>query len=249
VNGDTPEDGSNHERSRTAGPPGRAKLGNLTVVAVVAAIVGGLVGYTVAPRSDPVSAASSASASFDPFAVPSSSLPPPTQLELGETGTLLTGATVTVLSWIPGKPDGWPPHTPGFLYSRAIVRYCAGPGMWNLRVLQLPYLFNLVADTFMLSDPEAHRWFGLTEFASYRNAVVSPGECVTGTIVFQTKATQRIVAVRFTGHGRIAWNVADIASGASPPPKLPHIDWGASPAPSPEVSPVIVPEFDSYPSP
>ena len=196
-------------------PPVKTYGRSLVVaVAIGAALAGVVVGYLVAGGggSNPV----------NPIAEPSASLEPPVQLKLGESGSTRTGSTITVLTWDRGAPGGWPVPPEGWEFSHALVRFCSGPGVWNFRVREIPYLFNLVD-----SQPDAERplpppivdtWHTLGEFASYSQAVLSPDECVAGAIVFASRTTAIIRAVRFTGHNRFEWDVADIANGTSPAP-------------------------------
>ena len=166
---------------------------------------------------------------------PEASAGPPVQLELGQTGTTSTGSHVTVLSWDRAQPEDWPPPPAGYEYSEAVVRFCAGPGVWNFRIREIPYLFNLVnaspAKEPPLFDPFVDVRYGLKEFASYNTGLISPDECIVGTVIFQTRTYERVSAVRFTGHGSFEWDVRGISDRTSPAPTpsySPGIEGSAS---------------------
>lgn len=187
---------------------------SVLIIAVVAALLGGAIGRSTAGGGSG-----------------SSPLAPPVQLKLGQTGITDTGAHVTVLTWSRGTPPGgWPAPQVGYEYSRAEVRFCTGAGTWNFRIREIPYLFNLVDASGNLIAPFVDQRYNLDELASYNVGVISPSQCVTGSIIFAEKAGQAIRAIRFTGRGRFEWDLSAISAG-SPAPS-PAYTPGSSPFPA-----------------
>lgn len=183
------------------------------VVAVsVSLVIGGLLGFAAHRGLN--------EAAVEAAVMARQSLTPVVQLELGETGVIQPGGEVTVYSWGYGAPD-WAEPAGDRELTRALVKYCLSPAKYNFRAREIPYLFNLVdANGGPLIDPFVDYKANLEEFASYNTALLSPGDCISGSIIFPLEAGQRPVAVRFSGRSRFDWDVSDIPVGApaSPPP-------------------------------
>ena len=212
------------EEQEAPDAPARTFGGRFVVTAaLVAALLGGAVGYLASPGTTSTAGVSKPTP-----------LAPPVQLKLGETGVTETGGHVTVLTWSRGTPPGgWPAPEDGYEYSRAEVRFCAGEGTWNFRIREVPYLFNLVDTSGNLIDPQVDVSYSLDELASYNVGLISPNDCITGSIIFVEEKGQPIRAIRFTGRGRFEWDLSAISAG-SPAPS-PQYDFGSAPfaAPSP----------------
>ena len=183
----------------------------LSVMVVIAALLGGVVGYVIGSGGKISSA----------LAPPSATPAPLIHLKMGETGTSSTGSSVTLLTFEPGVAPHWPEPEQGFEYSRAIVTFCSGQGVWNFRIREIPYLFNLVDHASQLVKPEVDNRFNYQELASFNVGLIAPGECQTGSIIFKHLTSIPIDTVRFTGHGRFDWDVSGIANGTSPAPPPP----------------------------
>jgi hypothetical protein len=209
-----PESGSSKSPGAADQSPKTFGSTAVLVVAVVAALVGGAVGYFTGAQN-----ASSNVSSGEA----SSKSAPIEHLELGQTAATQTGSEVTALTWDWGSP-GWPqPEPKGYRRSRAVVTFCAGPGITNFRIREIPYLFNLVDTNGQLINPFVDTYFALDELASYNVGLVGSGQCVTGSIIFLVPDNRTVSAIRFTGHGRFQWDLSQIVNG--------------SPAPTPSVSP------------
>jgi len=218
-----------HDDMHTDTAAGRFSARYVVVIAVVAAVLGGAVGYLASGGGG------SPGPSLAPPTGPSTSLEPLVQLRLGQTGTTNTGAEVTVLTWDEGRPPYWPPNQLGNVYSRAEVRFCTGEGTWNFRIREIPYLFNLVDEAGNIYDPFVDVRHSVDELASYNTGLISPNECVEGSVIFAEPPGVDIRAVRFTGNGRFEWDVSAISNG-SPAPSPPYHPGGsvrepASPSP------------------
>jgi hypothetical protein len=222
--------------------------GAIIAVAVVSAVLGGALGFLASGGG----AKESARPSLQP-APPPPSLAPLVHLELGQTGVTETGGQVTVLTWDTGHPAYWPPPPQGFRYSRAEVRFCTGEGVWNFRVREIPYLFNLVDSAGQLLPPFVDIRHSTDELASYNLRLITANRCMTGSVIFQQPVGAHIVGVRFTGHGRFQWDVSAISDGSSPAPS-PAYEPGESllhpESPTPAlVSPPLSPSEPGSPTP